>query len=76
MTEIDYCEMWQAVFGLSSGNQWVEIPAHIKSALGLPHSIGISGGMLMTRRAAEYANQTQQRINNRLAAIEKQMGLS
>lgn len=59
----DTVNLWHEVFSLSYGNTWQPIPKPLKTALGLPDNIGICGGMLQTKHAAEYTQAFCNRLN-------------
>jgi hypothetical protein len=54
---------WQEVFSLSYGREWVKIPDRLVSLLELPKGIGISGGILCTKKSALGANSFIDRLN-------------
>ncbi len=60
---MDTTQAWQEVFSLSYGNNWAKIPDRLITVLELPKGIGISGGILQTKRSAIGANQFINRIN-------------
>ena len=58
---------WNTVFRLSTGNEWVKIPAEISGYLGLDSRLGICGGVICTRIGARGILRAVQRINNTVA---------
>ena len=60
---MNHVQAWQAIFRLSCGNQWVEIPREIKTTLQLDNRLGICGGIICTKISAEYANEFIKRLN-------------
>src|SRR3990167_5748722 len=61
--EMNVIELWQRLFGLSSGNTWIRIPDDIRRGLSLPATLGICGGILCTKRAAMGSQQFIQKLN-------------
>ena len=59
-------EAWQYINRNWFISQWQEIPANIKQVLGLDSRLGMLGGMLVTRKASEYANIFIRNLNDKL----------
>ena len=55
-------DAWRKVFSLSSGD-WVRIPESLRSLIGLPHGLGIMGGVLCTQASATGITRLVNRLN-------------
>ena len=60
---------WAYIFSVWACSEWKSLPLQIKATLGLNPSIGVCGGMLITRNSAMGINDFIARMNrNRTGA--------
>jgi hypothetical protein len=63
--DAQHSNAWNFIITSWHTNEWRAIPQNIRNILGLPASLGMYSGMLISKPAADGAREFIQRMNNR-----------